>query len=523
MKKIYFILLSLILVTSCSKNFVDVKPLGNPTTAFFWHTPDDINRATNAMYANMSSEQTFGQNIFFMQGSVSDDVVVGRNDDGEAVALKNLQPQGNGSGYYSSTPWQFLYSAMASANWVIAGIDQATVSSDLKNRAKGEAYFMRGFDHFWLAYIWGSKDQGVPFDGPENPLYQKRVPPQLPSVIDNYKQIISDLQKAANLLPIFQSYSPSDYGRAHKAAAWAYMAKTYTYWAQYDNTKWALIPALCDSITNVGGRSLLPDYKSVFTIPNNWSSEYIWAVNAGPNGGSEFPGISLENQGWGQFNGWGYCQPTEELYEEYEPGDPRREATILKFGDTFTYFGVARQYWSTNSPTGFQQNKFMEPYSYGTGTAGSDMFIGHDGNYPFTYLNFPLMRYAEILLLKAEALIQMNQNAAAAAPLNLVRNRAGLPSIAAPTMADLKHERRVELAIEWSDRYMDLKRWGDYDKINQPLHGRIHADKTNPSSPYTIQEVWPARHFTAPKNLVWPINPQEIALSNGAYKQNAGW
>jgi hypothetical protein len=434
MKKIYFVLVSFLLLTSCSKNFVNVDPLGNPTTAYFWHTADDINRACNAMYMGMSYEQTFGQNIFFMM-TASDDVVVGRNDDGEAVDVKNFNCTGRG--YYVPAPWNSLYNMMALANQVIANIDNATVSKDLINRAKGEAYFMRGFDHFWIAYLWGSKDQGVPYDGPENPLYQKRIAPQLASVIDNYKQVISDLQKAANLLPYFSSYGQGDWGRAHKAAAWAYMAKTYMYWAQYD---------------------------------------------------------------------------------------PRREATILKFGDTFTYFGVSRQYWSTNSPTGMQNNKYMEAFSYGTNSnAASNAFINQNGNNPGTCQNIPLIRYAEILLFKAEALIQMGQNTAAAAPLNLVRNRAGLPSIASPTMADLKHERRVELAIEWSDRLMDLKRWGDYDNIRQPLHGRIHADKTDPNSPYTIQEVWPARTFTTPKDLVWPINPDEIILANGAYKQNAGW
>jgi len=521
MKKIYFVLVSFLLLTSCSKNFVNVNPLGNPTTAYFWHTADDISRACNAMYMGMSSEQTFGQNIFFMM-TASDDVVVGRNDDGEAVDVKNFNCTGRG--YYVPAPWNSLYNMMALANQVIANIDNATVSKDLINRAKGEAYFMRGFDHFWIAYLWGSKDQGVPYDGPENPLYQKRIAPQLASVIDNYKQVISDLQKAANLLPYFSSYGQGDWGRAHKAAAWAYMAKTYMYWAQYDASKYALIPALCDSITNQGGCALLPSYKSVFTIANNWSSEYIWSVNGGVNGGSEFPGVILENQGWGVYNGWGYCQPTEELYEEYEQGDSRREATILKFGDTFTYFGVSRQYWSTNSPTGMQNNKYMEAFSYGTNSnAASNAFINQNGNNPGTCQNIPLIRYAEILLFKAEALIQMGQNASAAAPLNQVRNRAGLPSIASPTIADLKHERRVELAIEWSDRLMDLKRWGDYDNIRQPLHGRIHADKTDPNSPYTIQVVWPARTFTTPKDLVWPINPDEIILANGAYKQNAGW
>src|SRR5690606_12872040 len=112
---------------------------------------------------------------------------------------------------------------------------------ELRNRALGEAYFIRAFAHFWVAYLWGHEQLGVPFDGPENSEYGERIPPQLPSVKDNYALIIADLQKASELLPFFESYSDAEKGRAHKAAAWAYMVKTYAYWAQYDPSKWAEI------------------------------------------------------------------------------------------------------------------------------------------------------------------------------------------------------------------------------------------------------------------------------------------
>jgi hypothetical protein len=120
-------------------------------------------------------------------------------------------------------------------------------------------------------------------------------------------------------------------------------------------------------------------------------------------------------------------------------------------------------------------------------------------------------------------LIQQGRSAEAAAPLNEVRARVGLGAITNPTLANLKHERRVELACEWTDRLKDLKRWGDYAKINAPLHGRKHSDNMNPASSYTIVEVWPARNFDATKHMAWPINPDEINRANGAYKQTPGW
>jgi len=528
MKNIYFILLTLLLSTSCSKDWVDTKPNGLPTTAYFWQSEEDINKAVAAMYVSLRYESTWGRNLFWVQAS-SDDLIIGRTK-ADAENIKNFICSGREG--YTVGAFNDLYWTMDKANQLLANIDNAkNVSDAVKNRAKGEAYFIRGLTHFWVAYLYGSNKQGVPYDGPENKEYQKRIPPQLASVTDNYAQVISDFTKAADLLPLFQTYGAADQGRAHKAAAWGYMVKTYAYWAAWDNTKWALIPDLCDKIKNEGGRALAKvsgdpkaSFRAAFTIAQNWGSEYMWSVTSGTQGGSEFPGVVLENKGWGKYNGWGYFQPTEELYDEYEPNDPRREITILKFGDTFTYFGETKRYNSTNSLSGFQINKYMEPYSYGTaGNSGTNAFINQNGDYPTTCLNLPLMRYAEVLLFKAEALLNLNRAAEAATPLNEIRARVGLAPVTAPTLADLKHERRCELACEWTDRFHDLKRWGDVDKIQMALHGRSHADKTNPDSPYTIVQVWKARTYDPAKAIVWPYNPDEISRSNGAYKQNAGW
>jgi hypothetical protein len=529
-KKINYIFIALLLLSAsaCKKNWIDTKPNGAPTTAFFWKSEDDIIKATAALYVPMRYESTWGRDLFWVQNA-SDDLVVGRTK-ADAENIKNFIPTGR-EGYLKGG-WEDLYAMINRANEAIKNIPTVTAASEsVRNRALGEAYFVRGFAHFWIAYIWGHKDQGVPFEPVENPEYGKRVPPQLKSVTDNYAQVISDLQKASELLPLFETYGDSDRGRAHKAAAWGYMVKTYAYWAQYDKSKWQPIPDLCDKIKNEGHRALITgkangkaNYQSVFTIDNNWSSEYMWSVTSGVQGGSEFPGVILENKGWGVFNGWGYFQPTLELYNEYEATDPRREVTILKFGDKFTFFGQERSYYSTNSLSGFQINKYMEPYSYGTdGNAGTNTKINPSGDYPTTMLNLSLMRYAEILLFKAEALIELGKSSDAAAPLNEIRTRVGLSAITNPTLNDLKHERRVELACEWTDRLADLKRWGDFAKINAPLHGQNHADKTNPNSPFTVNEIWPKRNFDPARHMAWPINPDEISRSNGAYKQTPGW
>ncbi|WP_447642780.1 MULTISPECIES: RagB/SusD family nutrient uptake outer membrane protein [Chitinophagaceae] len=531
MKK-YLSIYFLMVVTSigfsgCTKNWIETRPNGAPATIGYWNTDNDINKGILALYAPFQNESTWGRDLFWMQNA-GDDMVVGRSN-ANAANIKNLIPTGREG--YMAQGWVDLYGMINMANQAIQNIPDATQASDaVKQQALGEAYFIRGFSHFWLAYLWGTDKQGVPFDRPENAEFGKRIPPQLPTVMDNYEIIVSDLQKAADMLPLFSQYKADDYGRAHKVAAWGYIVKTYAYWAQYDKTKWQKVSNYCDTIADKGQRALitgqgdsLKNYQAVFKIDNNWGPEYIWSVTSGVQGGSEFPGVVLENKGWGVYNGWGYFQPTEELYDEYESKDPRRTATILKFGDSLTYFGRRMAYSSTNSLTGFQINKYMDPYSYGDGTSASNTMVNQNGDYPTTRLNLPLMRYAEILLFKAEAELNLGNTAAAAIPLNQIRTRVGLSSIANPTMDDLKHERRCELACEWTDRFQDLKRWGDFSKIEASLHGRNYVNKSDPKSNYTIIESWPARTFDKNKDMAWPINPDEISKSNGAYHQTPGW
>ena len=214
----------------------------------------------------------------------------------------------------------------------------------------------------------------------------------------------------------------------------------------------------------------------------------------------------LENKGWGQYNGWGYFQPTKELYDEYETGDLRRSATILKIGDKFTFNGTERTYASSNSLTGYQFNKYMDAFKYPL----SSGHVSANGDYPCTDLAVPIMRYAEVILIKAEAMLMMGQNADQ--EINRIRVRAGLTPKTGCTLADLKHERRCELAGEWADRHRDLVRWGDAQaNYAKPLHG-ING-----------QIVWAARNFNPSVHNVWAVPQVEIVNSKGVIKQNEGW
>jgi hypothetical protein len=332
----------------------------------------------------------------------------------------------------------------------------------------------------------------------------------------NYDFAAADFTRAADLLPYFNELDEADYGKPHKNAALGYLARTHLHNAQYNNqdASWGKVVEACNLVINSGNNGLEGSFKDVFHIDNNWGKEYIWSVPSNVLGGSIFPGASLENKGWDKYNGWGYFAPTNELYDSYDPLDSRRAVTLLKFNDSFTYFGENRVYSSEINLTGLQFAKYLQPFE-----ADGAVNLNANGDHPTTNLNLPLMRYSHILLMKAEALIM--QGLSADTEINLVRSRAGLSNLTGATLADLKKERRAEFAGEIFGRYEDLCRWNDVaTSVALQLNGRIHSDKTVPTSPFTLEEVWPARSF---KSKVWPIPPAQIDASRGSLVQNSDW
>lgn len=486
------------LAQSCKKGTLDnIKPTGSPTSTNFWKTADDARLAANGLYEIQSnSEDMYGRGFFWFIDA-SDDMVVGRTS-ADRENIKNFVCTGNESSIYA--PWQQHFVIMKRANDVIANVPAINMDQKTKNFILGQAYLIHAVTHLEIADLYGSDKQGAPLLNRANPL---AFPAQLASVKDNYAYIEADLKKAANLLPYFDELAQADYGRAHKTAAWAYLAKTYLHAKDYPNAE-----KYADSVILSGKHALLPNYADVFKIANNYSTEYIWSVASNLNGQSILPGAMLENKGWGLYNGFGYFQPTKELVDEFETGDKRLPATILQHGDSFQYFGQTYTYpigGKSNSRTGYQFNKYMEPFSYAGG-----IHVSPNGDEPSTDLNVPLLRYAEIILIKAEA--ELMQGKSADAEINLIRARAGLAPVSGATITNLKHERRCELAGEWSDRNFDLVRWGDAQATYaQPLHG---ADGS---------VVWKARAFDPARDNVWPIPPKDIQISQGQLKQNAGW
>lgn len=501
---------------SCSKSFTDLIPEGTTTDANFWKTETDAIFAANGLYEHFGDDAMFGRGLFWYVNA-SDDMVTGRTDAGSA-AVRNFTATGAESRV--NNMYGKFYQIVQRANTIISKVPGMQIATETKQRVLGEAYFMRGYAYFYLCQYYGDQRAGLPIVTEENMLESHFERPA--SVVENFVQIEADLRQAADMLPLLTTYTGTDQGRANKDAAYAYLAKTNVQWARYDASKWAQVAAYCDMVTNSGsGRQLIDtdnpqeDFASVFYIQNNYSSEYIFSVVSNRTRGSILPAVLFENTGYGLYNGWGYFHPTLELYNAFETGDSRKKATILEFNDTFTLFGEARQYYSSNSQTGFQFKKYMQPFR--TPIA---QHLNPNGDYPTSDLNIPLVRYADILLMKSEAQIMQGQNGDAG--INLVRNRAGLPAIQGATITHLKRERRSEFAAEYTDRHSDLVRWGDAQAAYaKAATGRRHAATNDPTSSYTVVTVWPARNFNPAIHHVWPIPPQD--LSNADIAQNEGW
>lgn len=545
------------LLSSCTGDWLDTTKEGTATEGNFWKTDKDYIKACNSLYYVYGLEETYGRDLFWEQGA-SDDIFYSRSRGNGEMSLANYTYDGQTESRLS-TIYSEMYTTMAVANNIVyhaLQVPEASRSAVVK-RSLGEAYFMRAFAHFMIAYRYGSATQGVPFSRYEEMTDHNAIPTQQATVMDNYKMIVEDLQKAADNLDWFKNYSEDNYGRPTKDAAYAYMVKAYAYWARFDKTKWAEIPALVDKVENEGERGLLDNFADVFKVANNWSKEYIWSVNSsGYNyAGSEFPAIVLENKGWGLYNGWGNFKPTLELWAEYNDQDARRSATILSYGDTFKFFGTTRRYFSaSDNECGFQFNKYMDPFSRGKvvdGAGVSDEVSGN-GDRPTTDLNLPLCRFAELLLFKAEALIMQGKNEEAAEPLNHIAQRAkeGV-TYTRPTMFDLMHERRCELAGEWTDRRYDLIRWaaeGNADwnldaktKLTIAKHGLKHVDRSNPDSPLDTTNgttmtingktykgviglaVMDKVRSIDENHYVFPYRINTVIQSNGALKQNPGY
>ncbi|CAM3079145.1 RagB/SusD family nutrient uptake outer membrane protein [Flavobacterium frigoris] len=484
MKKIYISLfvLSAYFFSGCSNDYLDVDQTESISTK-------DI-----ALFNNDEGATTFVTAIYnkFLDFNMSSFSWIGLTSIASDDADKGSSPGDTGSDkdlldaltYNASSAsirevFEANYEGINRCNQalsIVPQLDQANPA--LRSRLIGEAKFLRAFMYFTILKTYG----GVPIiDHLPNPSSDEDRIMQLTrkSAPEVYSFIEKDLADAIAALPNKSEYAPAEKGRASKGAAYALLAKVNLY-----QKKWQKVVDNADLVT---GYSIVPNYATMFRLAGENDAESIFEING--TGAVPAKGIAGYSNtqgargagGWG----WGFNTPSESLVNAYEPGDVRKDATII-FAGTTLYDGRVVPITVENSRYNYKA------YS----SAFTDAWE--------TDANIKYLRYAEVLLMKAEALNELDQTPAAILLLNQIRNRAALGNTIAVTKADVRiaiwKERRVEMAFE-HDRFFDLVRTGQAVAAFA-IHGKT---------------------FVAGKHELFPLPQAFINQANGLSTQNPGY
>lgn len=475
MKKIKIALYALLTLTmvNCSDDFLDKTQPDTINTGNYPKTGEELITLVNGAYQPLQRPKLYNMRMWTSDIFAGNSIVgAGGGDDGlETTQLSNFVTSTDNQGVLDL--WRGPWPGILSSNIIIKTAPTLNIDDTLRNRSLGEAYFLRAHYYFILVRFFGDVPLVTEPQDVNGDLYPARAPKT-----EIYKLIISDLEKAIQFLPTKQQYGDSDKGRASKGAAIGALAKVYLTLGQCQK--------VVDLTTQLEGMgyTLNTDYSDNFNINKENSAESLFEVQYASDGGYDF--WSNENQAsWTSTfmgprganfvgGGWGWNQPTQEFVNSYEAGDKRKEKTIFYEGCP-DYDG--KEYKANYSLTGYNVKKFLVPLS---------AFPSYD-NSP---LNFPIMRYSEVLLMKAEALNELGQTSLAIVPLNLVRGRAGLAAVTSGLSQSafrdkVLHERRMELAFEG-------QRWFDLIRVNDGQYGLnfLHSiGKTNASTKHLLLPI----------------------------------
>ena len=465
--KIYY---TLIVVVSCffmfittgCNSFLDNQPQGLLTQTAFPVSASDAQLATNAVYASI-------RNWYYNSGGypildiMSDDASKGSNVNDQ---VSNLLPYDNFT--INTTQdgldrwWSSLYEGIKRANVVITQVPNIQMDQALNNRYIAEAKFLRAVFYFDLVRAWG----GVPkVEQLSPPLKLTRSTKE-----DIYSLIVSDLQYALQFLPEKSAQALTDVGRATKGAARGFLAKVSLFQHDYLNAeKYAL------EVINSNEYSLEPVFTDANGVNGNNGVESVFEVGAlqvdgYENGGNQY--ANTQGVRGAPNKGWGFNRPTLDLRNSFEAGDPRLKGTIIDLGDVIDGITILGD-GATPDVTKDAQGNIIEVECYSRKVwvpgATNPTEWGHHRR---------LLRYADVLLMAAEAMNENGKAAQALAYVNKVRERARqgnpniLPDITTTDQSTLRDaillERRHELALE-GHRYWDLVRTGKAETILAPL------------------------------------------------------
>ncbi len=488
------LIITIFLLPSCVGDFLEREPIIGSVEDNFYQTEADAIAAVNAAYAALQFEMTPGGHFRWFWGDMmSDDTEKGGEGDNDQFELKQLESfQGLTNTEYLQAEWEANYEGIYRANKVIEKVPEIEMNESKKNAIIGEAKFIRAWFHYNLVTLFGN----APLVDHVLLPSEYNIPQNTPAEI--WPFIAADLQDAINVLPLRSQYPIEDLGRITKGAAQALLAKSYAY-----QNNWGDALSVLNDLINSGEYTLAIDYGSIFTEAGENGPESIFEIqymnasggNWGRNNANEGTFSNVFQRARGQFEGYGFNIPTQDLVDEFFAEgfeDPRLFYTVFREGDDMGDRGVF-----TKDATGGFPHDYYNRKSF---NSKSEEAPFGDPN-PNGGTNDRVIRYADMLLLHAEAAYQTGDESAAKMSLNEVRARVELDPVTASgqdLLDAIYHERRVELALE-GHRFVDLVR-----------------------TKRAQEELGPLGYVEGVHNFL-PIPEFEIIKSNGVYIQNPGY
>ena len=529
-KKIFITLLTAgSLLSSCQKQILDVDQLDVINLEQYYSNLTDPKAESLIASVYKTAYGVTNNNWYNMMHGYTDDCVGGG---GFATAL-------NSSNHTSSSFYTTLYYLNYECNLIIENMSE---DSAVKKQVMGEAYFWRAWAYYQLIRGWGTPPLA------DHVLGSGELSPANGTATELWGYVEQSLEQEYNRLPEKTALGEqrSIGGRVTKGSALALWGKAQVY-----QSKWGEAAATLKQIIDGGKYDLSPDFTQLYHMAADFSDEYMWEWNSDDNASAstftnegDDRGIRMQwNNSYvvvpggiqerGGTNGEMGKEFYQFLVDRGEKGKPRQMGTVWSYEDVLQRFvdlGLASSL--AEAPSAFWKSTAMMPTN--EGYFRSKMLIWQEEVFDgWTWLddmrtknNWPGMRYADVLLLYAEACVNGGGSTAdGLIALNKVRTRAGLSMLGSYTMQDVKDERRAEFSYE-GERYNDLIRWGDASTVlgsgnKQTLSfygyksGTTNYDVTAVDNPNSTG-------FTVGKNELFPFPYDELVL-NTNLKQNPGW
>lgn len=527
-------------LSSCSDSFLEMHPKDKPSSDNFLV---DEGSARQLFVASLNplvtNTQMYAKRFGIICDGLTDDSGLRLNGLTD-VQDWDLTPRQQ----YVKDWWNATYKSINSANYAIQEIPKLAekgVAQDIIDMYVAAARFIRGFNYLFLVTFYGE----VPLIDRPLSSFEEFSQPRA-AISDIYALILSDFENGKTKL----SKDGAGYqGMPTRAAAAAFLAKTYLYMKDYANAETEARNAI--TVAENDGYRLIDSYPDIFAEANEGNPELLFYLAYENNSGlweqcfsvernvRDIPGKLKYIQGG---DGWGYALPTRDLYDSYEEGDPRREYTLYYDG---CYFGK----YTPNDPFEYNDYRYengVEVYETVVYKTGDDVLYDYKWsptginvkkltedltgltNVRYSGLDWPLMRMADLYLILAESLAEQGDEEALVW-VNKVRAR---PSVAMParTSADgslvdlVRHERRVELAME-GQRLYDLFRWdaiktvfGNGKKVK--LH--FNSDYLPDDSSDKFKTV-PGLAKYPDNHILFPIPQEEIDRNSEIFGNNPGY